>query len=394
METIEEREERVRRLEERRWFGFEDRALPAPDVTPMPPLYVGAADQPLDVSRYNALRVADAYACVRVLADTISTLPLHAYRRAPDGSRMRAGDDARISRLLSRPSPGSTVCDLLSQIVVSLNIAGDAFIGKYRGDGEIVQLGLLDPAAVGVELRGRRIVYVLDGRDHGPEDVLHIKAMPNIDGLRGLSPVTQARLAIELSSNLQTQAREDARNGSRPSGILTLSGPQSEHTVEAVSERWNARHAGPLNVGRVAVLSGEAKFTAVGLSAEDAQFLQQRELSAREVARIFRVPSWSIDAGSPDSMTYSNVTQQTRALVDYSLRPWLVRIERALSNDSDLCPGGTYVQFELDALLRGDADSRSTVYQRALGDSTHPAWMTVDEVRALEELSPMPEEGS
>ena len=78
-----------------------------------------------------------------------------------------------------------------------------------RGEGEIVQLGLLDPAQVGVELHGRRIVYTLglDGREHGPDDVLHIRAMPGIDGLRGLSPITQCRLALELSSNLQASAR-------------------------------------------------------------------------------------------------------------------------------------------------------------------------------------------
>jgi HK97 family phage portal protein len=137
------------------------------------------------------------------------------------------------------------------------------------------------------------------------------------------------------------------------------------------------------------VLSGEATFTPIAFSPDDAQFLQQRELSAREVARIFRVPAWAIDAATGDSLTYSNVTQQSRALIDFALRPWLARIERAISTDPDLCPGGTYVQFELDALLRGDADSRSTVYQRALGDGTHPAWLTVDEVRALEDLPPI-----
>ena len=81
---------------------------------------------------------------------------------------------------------------------------------------------------------------------------------------------------------------------------------------------------------------------------------------------------------------------QSRALIDYSLRPWLVKIEKALSGDPDLCPGGTYCEFELDALLRGDADSRSQIYARALGDITHPAWLTVDEVRALEDRPPMP----
>src|SRR4051812_4055681 len=376
----------LRRSLERRIDETEDRALSAPDAAPSPPLYL-PTEQPLDVTTYNALRVADAYACVRVLADTIASLPLHAYRRTTEG-RVPAGDDSRIVRVLSRPAPGSTVCDLLSQIVVSLNVTGDAFVGKYRADGEIVQFGLLDPAQVDVELRGRRIVYRLmsTGGEHGPADVLHIKAMPGIDGLRGLSPVQQCRLALELSSNLQASARSYFRNGSRPSGVLTLSGPQSEHTAEKIRERWDARHGGTENMHRVAVLSGEATFTPIAFSNDDAQFLQQRELSAREVARIFRVPAWAIDAATGDSLTYANVLEQNRAFVTHSLRPWLVRIERAFSNDSDLCPGGTYLQFDLDGLLRADAAQRAEIYTQALNAET--GWMTRAEVRELEDLTP------
>jgi HK97 family phage portal protein len=137
---------------------------------------------------------------------------------------------------------------------------------------------------------------------------------------------------------------------------------------------------------RVAVLSGDVTFTPIAFSADDSQFLQQRELSSREVARVFRVPAWAIDAPTGDSLTYSNVTQQNRAFLDHSLRPWLTRIERAFSGDSDLCPGGTYVEFLLDALLRGDADVRSQIYTRALDPET--GWMTRAEIRELENLTP------
>src|SRR4051794_12335726 len=161
----------------------------------MLPLITSGA--PLDVSTSNALRVSDAYACVRLLADSISSLPLKAYRRTPQG-RVPAGDQARISQLLSRPSPGSTSVDLISQVVVHLNVYGDAFIGKYRADGEIVQLGAIHPDTVAVELRGQRIVYTLSTArgvtEHGPDDILHIKGM-SLDGLRGMSPVTQCRVA-------------------------------------------------------------------------------------------------------------------------------------------------------------------------------------------------------
>jgi phage portal protein BeeE len=80
------------------------------------------------------------------------------------------------------------------------------------------------------------------------------------------------------------------------------------------------------------------------------------------------------------------VQEQARALVTYSLRPWLVRIERAISNDSDLCPGSTYVQFELDGLLRADAATRADIYTKALNAET--GWLRRAEVRELEDLEP------
>ena len=169
------------------------------------------------------LAVADAYACVRVLADTISTLPLRVLRRTATG-RLPAGDDARAVHLLARPSPGSTSVDLVSQLVTHLCVYGNGYLGKYRSEGSIVQLGMVHPDRVQVELRGQRVVYVLDGRtEHGPEDVCHVKAM-SMDGLTGLNPVAQCRTALGLNESLRESSSAFFRNGSRPSGILTAPG--------------------------------------------------------------------------------------------------------------------------------------------------------------------------
>ena len=130
----------------------------------------------------------------------------------------------------------------------------------------------------------------------------------------------------------------------------------------------------------------------ISFSPDDMQFLEQRELSAREVARIFRVPSKMIDAAEPHaSRTYSSVSQEFLSFATHSLRPWLARIEEAFNGDGDLCAGSLYMRFDMDSLLRADPDQRSQVYQRALGSmqAGQPAWLTVDEVRAFEDLPPM-----
>src|SRR5262249_55131379 len=148
------------------------------------------------------------------------------------------------------------------------------------------------------------------------------------------------------------------QNGSRPSGILSVEGPQNEHTIEQVKERWDTRQAGTTNMHRIAVLSGGATFTPVSFSADDSQFLQQRELSAREVARIFRVPSHLIDAEPRTSRTYASVTQENLKFLQFSLQPWLARIERAFTADADLAMGQLYLRFDVDSFLRADPDLR------------------------------------
>ena len=120
----------------------EDRALTRGSVPSSMLPYTRSAL--LDVNTTNALRVADGYACVRVLADSVASLPLKVYRRTSTG-RVPAGGDSRAVQLLERPSPGSTSADLVSQTMVQLNTHGNAFWGKFRADGEIVQLGCLDP---------------------------------------------------------------------------------------------------------------------------------------------------------------------------------------------------------------------------------------------------------
>jgi HK97 family phage portal protein len=374
--------------------AFEDRSLKPPGsmytagsvLAPYSPVVT-------DVTEWNALQVADIWACIRALADAISTLPLDAMRDTPDG-RVPAGPDARISQLLARPMPGSTLPDLLGQIVTSLNLHGEAFVGKYRSDATIVQLGLLDPASVHVQLKGRQIIYTLATLeqglvDVGPADVLHVKgAITSPDGLRGLSPIGQCRAALGLAAGLATSAQAFVEQGSRPSGVLTVAGAQSGYGIGEIREQWNTTHAGAENQHKVAVLSGDAKFTPLGLSQEDSQFMQQRELSTREVCRIFRVPAWAIDGDTGSRQTYANVQEQARSFVIHSLRPWMVRIEKAISGDPDLCPGGTFVEFNLDALLRADSLTRAQVYALALGSNTTPGWMSRAEVRALENLNP------
>ena len=282
--------------------------------------------------------------------------------------------------------------------MLHLLLNGNAFIGKYRQEGSIVQLACLDPQAVTVEQRGGRIVYaytppqgLVRRQELGPADVVHVKAM-SADGLRGLSPVKQAMRALQLNQALIDYLAAWLGNDSRPGGVLSLSEGSPAPDLPGLKEDaeaefgWQHRSpASPPGHGRIAVMTGDLTYTAVDPPLREQEFIAQRELSAREVARAMRVPAWAIDAPTGDSLTYSNVSQQNRHLLDHSIRPWLVRIERAFSNDADLCPGGVSLVFDTDALTRMDGDARASFYAAGL----EGGWLTVDEVRAREDLPPL-----
>jgi len=340
-----------------------------------------------NITPRGALAIADAYACVRCLSDAAASLPLVAYRRTAQGRQRYTGP---LAGLLDRPAPAVTQANLVGQLVAHLQLHGNAYVGKFRdAEGRVEQLALLHPERVVPELRAGRPTYVvLDGNgrrsEHGPEDIVHVRAM-GTDGLVGLSPVRQCRVALGIASQLAEHAARFFENDATPRGILKLPSNDAEGVAE-IADVWGSKYGGVRNAHRVAVIAGEVEFQPVSLTPEDAQFFEQRELSAREVARIFRVPPWMIGAGDGGSMTYSNVEQQAQAFVTFSLRPWLVLIEQAISADSDLCPPGVYCEFLVDALLRGDSKTRAEVYTAALNPVS--GWTTREEVRRLENLDP------
>jgi HK97 family phage portal protein len=378
------------------WRGREEvRALTRENVQPTGSLLLGQptlAGPP--VSERLALQIVDVLACVRLLAETASTLPLLPYRRTEAGRvRLTSG---RLPDLLRRPAPAVTQPNLIGQLVGSLACRGSGFVGKYRnGDGQIEQLGVLPPERVEVEIKGGLPLYRLTGTDgrqtiHDAADVLFVRMpLTEPNGVLGLSPIAMAREALGLARALGQHASALVGNESTPLGVLSVPpGPGADDAISALREGWEDRHRGARNAGRVAVLSGEIKFSALSLSPEDAQFVEQRKLSTQEVARLFRVPPWLIGAESGSSLTYSTVEGQMRAFLVLSLAPYLVAIEEAISNDRDLCPGDTYVEFMRQAILEPDALVQAQIFQLALDPIT--GWLRRDEVRAMLNRDPEP----
>jgi len=359
----------------------ETRSLPLPENQYPSLAYSYTANT---VTPTGALAIADAYACIRALVDAAASLPIHAYRRTPQG-RVPVG--GRGAELLERPAPAVTTPNFVADTMLHLQLYGNAYVLKLRSGGEIEQLALAHPEQVAPRLEGGQRVYDLTWNNSRQvvttADLIHIRGM-SMDGITGLSPIKQARVALGLSKDLTDHASKFFAGGAMPAGWMKVM-DFSDDSVDRLRESIRARRQAQEGIG---VIPDGVEWVPVGMPLDDAEFLSQRKLSTQEIARIFRVPPWIVGADSGSSQTYSNVEQQGLHFVTFALRPWLVLIEEALSADTDLFPGSSYVQFNIDALLRADANTRSEVYARALDPVS--GWLTREEVRELEDLSPEP----
>jgi HK97 family phage portal protein len=368
----------------RGWFRrrrgeHEDRALTRATV---PAIFLPRSASGEPVTTRNALGLVDVWACVRVLAQTAATLPLHAYRRGAQGrERVHA-------ERLEHPAPGMPQGCFIAWAVTCLALHGEALIGKYRRDDGVAMLSLLDPDRVGVEVAlDGEPVYTYADRDGQPlvlfrRDVIHARLM-TLDGIRGVSPIAQCRDALGLAGALAKHAGESASGGYRPDGVVTVrEGPGADDVAENLRKKWSERHSTP---GKTAFVTGEVTYTPISIPARDAEFVEQRRLSTVECCRIFGVHPWMVAAPSGDSLTYATVEGQAQAFVTFGLAPYLAALEQAITLDGEvLPPGDTYCEFALDALLRPDSATRAQVYTAALNPDT--GWMRRDEIRALENL--------
>jgi HK97 family phage portal protein len=367
--------------------GGESRSLPAPENQyPLLPTWTNPK-----VTSVQALAIADVWSAVRVLSDAASSLPIHVFRKTETGrERVTSG---KLVDLLDRPSPATTQADFVSSLMAHLAIYGNCYVAKYRAAaGEVTQLALLHPERVKPELEEGQLRWrYTPGK--GPQmmlteaDLIHVRGL-SIDGLNGLSAVTQAANVLGLSDELVKHALSYFEVGDqlagvpRPAGLLKVNPDMSEEARQRLREglRNESRPHGLL------VLQGDSDYVPIAGNLDDAQFVEQRRLAAQEVARVFRLPAHMLGAPSADSMTYSNVEQESIEFVRYSLAPWLRRIELAISNDRDLAFQRQFVKFEVDGLLRSDALTRAQIHEKSLDPVV--GWMTREEVRALEDLPP------
>ncbi len=341
------------------------------------------------VSPSNALQISTVFACVRVISETLATLPLHTYRRLERG-RALAMEHPVYPLLLDGPNPEMTSVELIECLCAHVLIHGNAYCEIVRnGAGQVKALWPLLPHQTKPTRNARNeLVYetaLPDGTTARlrAERVLHIRGL-SPDGLVGYSPIALQREALGLALAAQDYGARFFSNDSRPGGVLEVPIKLSPEALERLKATWEARHT-LTNAHRVAILEQGMKWHQIGLAPEDAQFLETRKFQRSEIAGIFRVPPHLI--GDLEHATFSNIEESNIDFARSCISPWAVRFEKTINKAlfTEQERSRHFVKFSLQALLRGDMQSRYGAY--AIGRQN--GWLTANEIRELEDMNPI-----
>jgi HK97 family phage portal protein len=329
----------------------------------------------------EALKLGTVYACVRLIADSISTLPMDTYIRR-DGTRTPFRPRPEW---LDTPEIGVSRTEHFQQVLVSLLLNGNAFTRILRDDQGIAGLIVLNPQRVEVRLNRatRRPEFVYDNRDViASEDMIHITELRLPGELRGRSRIDMVKETLGLSKALDTFAQLFFGQGSQVGGIIEYPGALTREQAKDLADSFELQHKSVRRSHRPGVLFGGAKFTKTSVEPNEAQMLESRQFAVEEIARTFRCPPSMIGVTTPGAMSYASVEQNGIQFVQHTLRPYIVKIEDAYST---LLPGVAFLKFNVDALQRGDQESRYAAHASALVNG----WSSINDIRRIEDMPPV-----
>lgn len=341
------------------------------------------------VTADKVIQLAAAWACVRLISESVSTLPLKLYKRMPDGSRGTATDHPLYPVLCRSPNSEMTPSRFMLMLVASICLRGNAFIEKRMiGDRVVSLIPLLPQNMVVKRLDNGQLEYTYT--ENGNKRVIPVKTMMHIrgfglDGMCGLMPMNTGRDVFGSAMAIEESAAKVFENGMQNSGFLSSKAALKDNQREALRKSISA-FTGSKNAGKVMVLEADLTYQSVTMNPEDAQMLESRAFSIEEICRWFRVPPFMVGHMTKQSSWASSVEGMNLLFLSNTLRPLLVNIEQEivrclLAGDEDY-----FAEFSVEGLLRADSAGRSAYYTTALQNG----WMNRNDVRRLENLPPIP----
>lgn len=354
----------------------------------------------VSVTPDSALKVAAVAACIKVISETLASLPLMLYERVGDNGKKPAVDHPLYSLLHDAPNDYMTAYEFREIEAAHLNLRGNFYARKQENGRGIKALIPLSPGRMEPTRENGTVLYRYTHEDGTQEalpadKVWHVKNLSITslfngeapEGLVGLSPIALARESIGLALAADEYGGRYFSNNAQVGLNFQYPGKLSKNARELLKE--SLEEYGRLENKFKSIITEEgAKLERLGLSNEDSQFLQSRQFQIEEIARIFRIPPILI--GHPtNTMTYASAEQLFLAFATYTIRPWCVRIEQSMNRWllSEKDRKKYFFEHVMAGLLRGDTLSRYNAYAVA----RNWGWMNVDEIRSLENMNPLPD---
>lgn len=341
------------------------------------------------VNTETALTHTAVYACVRILSETIASLPLPVYERVERGKKKAKGHYL-YEVLHDKANSEMTAFTFKETMMGHLLLRGNAFAElEYDGGGRVRGLWPLNPDKTKVDRLNGELVYVVtlpDGTQKTLHNsrVLHIVGM-GFDGLRGYDPIRLMREAVGLGLAAEEYGGRFFGNGAKPGGVLEHPGSLNDESLKNLRNSWEEMHQGLDKQHRIAILEEGLTYKQIGIAPEEAQFLETRKFQVNEIARFFRVPPHML--GDLERATFSNIEHQSIDFVVHSIRPYLVRWEQAINTSLFGKEGQKkyFAEFTVDGLLRGDIKSRYEAYNTGI----QAGFLNRNEVREMENRNPV-----
>ena len=335
------------------------------------------------ISEEGALNLSAVWACVRILSETVGTLPVHLYHRTTDGRETVRNHPC--SYILSKPNSYTSRFALLHHLMVSCTLWGNGYARIHRDAlFRPVRLQLMHPTEVEpVHTDDDELYYrTYKGEIVPVYDMIHLRGL-STNGYKGKSPIAVHRENLSLTASAQQYGERFFNQGGNMSGVFKYPSTLKPEAYKRLKSDLIAQSVGLHNAHTPLLLEGGMTYERISIPPEDAQFIATRKFQKTEIATIYGVPPHMI--ADLERATNNNIEHQGMEFVQYCLMPYLVRLEeefnRKLLREDEF--GEFYFLFGLNGLLRGDAKTRSEYYK----NMNLIGAMNANEIRAYEDMN-------
>ena len=339
----------------------------------------------MSVTPKTALTFTSVWAAIRLLSESVSSLPISVYKRQPNGNNVEALDDSLTTLLKYKPNQYQNKITFFEKIMMDLCVNGNSYVYIERNRAtRPVALYPMNYDDINIIEKDNLVFYEdkNSGDLHDADNILHFTGLTT-NGIKGLSPIDQCAKAIGWGMAIEEYGNTFFKNGAKLSGTLSTDRSLSETAIDRLRNSFNNTYSKLSGSNQTAILEEGLTFKPISISPEQAQFLASRTFSIEEVCRIWNIPPHML--GDLSKSSFNNIEMQSQEFVTYTLMPYLTRIEMEINlklvKTNEI--GKKFAKFNVSGLLRGNVKDRADYYKTAIVNG----WMSINEVRALENMN-------